>query len=905
MVWTELAARIEAGGTVLVPGRAIARRIVATWDRTKAGEGRAAWESPSVLTWDAWLERLWEEGVIAGTLEPVHLLAREQELALWTQVLREDGVAVADVQGLAARVAEAYGLAREWGLSDAAAAEAAPGAEPHAFGRWMARFDEACEARGHLPRARLPDVLSAHPEALEPAVGSPLFLYAFDAIAPARRRLLDAFERRGGRWEEIRLPGSGAGVRVAARDPRDEARLAARWVRARLEARPGARLGLVVPDLGARRREVVRALDEMLLTAPCPGPDAPRPYLVERPVPLTESPLVRTALTVLTLAVERDAPLERVSSLLRSPYLEGWKEEARGRARLDCALRRARQRRPSLDAVVRSASEPGKGWRCPRLAAVLAALASEVAAWPETDAPGEWARRFARALERAGWPRGRRLDAGERAAAEAWHDALTALGRRSDGEEPVTPATALETLHEVVRARAFEPPALRDAPVIVVDLADALAATVGLDGVWVMGLDEVRWPPEARPTPFLPAAALREAGCPEASDEGTRERARRITAAVAAAAPEVVFSHAAMVEDGERGPSPLIARRREVRRDELGVWEEPTFAERLAEVGGAVVVDDIPPPPLPAGEVRGGSYLLKLQSGCPFRAFAEFRLRADAPEAVDLGPDQMLRGGLVHDLLEHVWEEIGDQATLAQLDDKALEALVRRHAEDVAKAAGHDFPQVYTPTFRRLEVERLVRLALRWLAVERGRTPFAVAYREKEYEAELEGLTFRLRVDRVDRLPDGRHVVIDYKTGQVDPGDWVGDRPADPQLPLYASVLGRELELAGVAYAQLRSGEKFCFKAALADEGLLHPKEEKGRKGRKGKKPLPPWAELIVVWPSALQALAREFRAGHAPVRPRDEKACEWCALPALCRIEAPPPGRDAVMSEEDDDGAG
>jgi len=475
---------------------------------------------------------------------------------------------------------------------------------------------------------------------------------------------------------------------------------------------------------------------------------------------------------------------------------------------------------------------------------------------------------------------------------------LTALSRRSDGEGPVTSAAALDALREIVRAQAFEPPAVRDAPVTVVDLGDALAATVGLDGVWVMGLDEVRWPPEAGPTPFLPAGALREAGCPEASDEGTRERARRITEALAGAAPEVVFSHAAMVEDSERGPSPLIARHREVRRDELGVWEELTFAERLAEAGGLATSEDLSPPPVPAGEVRGGSYLFKLQSGCPFRAFAELRLRADAPEAVDLGPDQMLRGGLVHDLLEHVWEEIGDQGTLARLDDEELEARVRHHAEQVVEAAGHDFPQVYTPTFRRLEVERLVDLALRWLSVERVRTPFVVAHLEKECEAELEDLAFRLRVDRIDRLPDGRHVVIDYKTGQVDPRDWDGDRPADPQLPLYASVLdgradvlGERLSLAGVAYARVHmSGPGFS--GVTCEAGLLPGAIQKDL------------GVSIASWSETLRALAREFRAGHAPVRPRDDEACRWCALPALCRIDEARSGRGAEPPEEVHDGA-
>ena len=63
-------------------------------------------------------------------------------------------------------------------------------------------------------------------------------------------------------------------------------------------------------------------------------------------------------------------------------------------------------------------------------------------------------------------------------------------------------------------------------------------------------------------------------------------------------------------------------------------------------------------------------------------------------------------------------------------------------------------------------------------------------------------LQLDLKVDRIDRMPSGKYVVLDYKTSDnLNVEDWDGDRPDAPQLPLYAVKSGRDVE--GVYYAKL------------------------------------------------------------------------------------------------------
>ena len=86
-----------------------------------------------------------------------------------------------------------------------------------------------------------------------------------------------------------------------------------------------------------------------------------------------------------------------------------------------------------------------------------------------------------------------------------------------------------------------------------------------------------------------------------------------------------------------------------------------------------------------------------------------------------------------------------------------------------------------------LEEERLVHVLSEWLEFEAERIPFSVAETEAKRPVSLAGITFNLRIDRVDRLNDGSHLVIDYKTGNVSPKTWDSRVPTTCRSP---SMLG-------------------------------------------------------------------------------------------------------------------
>ena len=155
---------------------------------------------------------------------------------------------------------------------------------------------------------------------------------------------------------------------------------------------------------------------------------------------------------------------------------------------------------------------------------------------------------------------------------------------------------------------------------------------------------------------------------------------------------------------------------------------------------------------------------------------------------------------------------------------------------------------------------------------------------EAAHTASFGGVSVDVRVDRIDRLPSGGHIVIDYKTGRSDVGSWFGERPREPQLPLYCS--SAELDLAGVAYARL--SRKALGFGGLAAEASLLPKAAAfaGYTDPTTGENYGSAQDLVRRWRGVLDGLGEGFRSGDARVDPRKrDSPCRTCPLPALCRV--------------------
>jgi hypothetical protein len=187
-----------------------------------------------------------------------------------------------------------------------------------------------------------------------------------------------------------------------------------------------------------------------------------------------------------------------------------------------------------------------------------------------------------------------------------------------------------------------------------------------------------------------------------------------------------------------------------------------------------------------------------------------------------------------------------------------------------------------TDAFAALERERLTALLLRLITLEKSRAPFEVVACEQARAPVIAGVHLNARLDRVDRLADGSEVILDYKTGLAHSGSWLGERPDEPQLPLYA--VSSDADISGVAFVQLRARE-VAFKGVTRDAGVL-PEVDAFAASKTLSAQFANWPALLDTWRTVLEQLARDYLAGHAEVAPkRTPQTCEYCALGALCRV--------------------
>lgn len=878
---SQVARALDAGAVVITANQRLARHLQHQYVDVQRARGRAAWPTPEILPLSTWLDRAWSECVDRGGALPLLLRPHHAQLA-WEAIITDSrhGGALLDVPATAAQAQEAWTLSRQYRLSIPPTATV--GEDARAYAAWARRFEQRCRDAGWLDAAALSDRIAQLAAEDGFSVPARIALVGFHEFTPQQRVLFDALRASGTRVDAIAIePHAGRVQRVAPGDTDAEIRAAAQWVRAHLEAGSDD-IGVIVRDLAGLRDRVERIFVDVL----APGADARGLVNVSLGRPLSGYPIVHAALLLLELGSGRIA-IDRLGVLLRSPFLGEAEREAVARAHLDARLRENGQLELSLDDL-RAALRTTAGRACPALDARLA----HAAAFGGRRRPSEWAEAFAAWLSLLGWPGERTLDSDEYQTALAWRELLAdyrsldpVVSRQSAGE-------AIAILRRMASRSVFQPQ--QDAaPVQVLGVLEA--AGLRFTQAWLLGFADDAWPPSPRPHPFLPLALQREHDVPHATAARELAFCRVVTADLRGCAPDVVVS--APLLDGERHlrASPLFA---DIPLIGLADVVQPRVPDYAAQMREGVLLESLTDdhgPSFDAEMAAGGASLFRNQAACPFRAFAQTRLHAVGLASVQPGLDPAERGTLLHQVLFELWGRLGDQAHLCALSADGLTELVRDAVADVLTAARARAPARFPATFARLEQARLQALVGLWLERERARAPFSVVAREQARTVIVEGLRISTRADRIDRLDDGKHLIIDYKTGSPREADWFGERPDEPQLPLYCVTA--DVPVDGIAFAQL-SPRDLRWRGIARSDGIADGIA--GFDGHRAVDAVPSWEAIIEQWRDTLSRLAREFLAGNARIDPKEGPAtCRYCDLAPLCRIHE---HNDSGLTERDDE---
>jgi ATP-dependent helicase/nuclease subunit B len=894
---TRIDSWLAGGGIVLAASDRAARAIQTAYNTARRAQGLTAWTSPAIAMWQSWVREQWQQRDTAGHVP----LSALQERALWAEVIRASrhAGAILDPDRLAGAAQRALRLLCDY-APDALVRFTRSGwaGDSAIFSEWLAAFDTRCRRHQLISLSRLGLELTAALSSGHAENRSPLLLIGFDRLTPSQRALLTA-------WGPWQLDFAESSVtpkthHFAARDAESELAACVLWARQYLAADPSSRLMIVTPGLDLRRGEIERAL---LQPPPAGLPELRFEFSLG--VSLASAGLARGALLLLRWLY---APLSEpeLDWLISSGYACASPEEQSALAETMLQLRRRQLQRPDwpLEAFLNGGTPVlplNSPTRPPTaFAARLNAARHLLRSAQSRQTPLAWAELTAELLETTGWPGYRPLTSEAFQSLERWESVVNecaTLGlvrsvfdpsSNSDPESLSWPdfVSALSAAaHDTVfAAESSDPPLLITEPF---ESAGLLA-----DGIWFLGASEDSWPSRGAPHGLLPIRLQRASGMPHATPADDADLAASATQRLLASASESVFSHARHTAGVECRPSRLITRLAgpavPLPESLIAAPPRPPITERC---------EDASLIPLPRLAIEGGAGTLTNQSLCPFKAFAVSRLAAQDWQPAGAGLTASERGLLLHAVLHRIWDK--SSGGLGGLDDLIAIPDLVEFIRPYVRTAINEKPawrETHPARYLNLEADRLTGLIAEWLTYESARHPFTVERAERKIPVTIAGATLDVRLDRVDRLHDRSLLVIDYKTGLVGPSVWLGDRPDDVQLPLYAihaiplaitqalleSSAEEQQYLQGLVFARLAAGN-LKYDGRLRDaRGTLHP--GLGNRTAIVKNALTD--EQLSDWRNIIQRLGEDYLAGHAEPHPKDGlKTCDRCHLHAVCRI--------------------
>ncbi len=898
---------LTSEGTVLVtPNRRLAGYYKARFDNAQRDAGLGAWPSPDILPWSTFIERVWRGSVDAPNAPT--LLSPLQAQLVWERIIRNSpGAAMLNPGQTARQAMEAWTTVCAWQLLPAM--RSMPVSEDVGlFLDWVNQFVRVCREEGYVDMARLAEVWTQSLVPGQAGVPSRLLVAGFDIVTPQQARVLRKLAETGVAAEVMAALGVNTDApapvpphkhRLVFQTDDEEILACAAWARRRIEGAAGSRIAIVVPDLRRKRGRFARALNDVLRPGERVGrfdtaANAGGLFNISLGQPLGEFGLVSDAMEIIELSLGRQVPFTQLSGLLRSPFTRGGAREMTARAGLDAVLRKYAPGRLTLQALrqllqrvpaVEKAARATPEW--------MTIIADRGDAFPRRQTPPDWSRLFGSTLSQWGFPGEAPLDSLQHQVFAKFRESLEGLAGLQGVQAKMRADEALLQLRRIVTDTVFQAEDVTEggAPIQVLGVLESGGQY--FDAIWVCGLSDDTWPQPAKPTPFIPAGLQRAAGVPDGSAAASLALDQRITHSWVGSAPEVIFSHALREGDGRgeqarRASRLAVALVREVSDAAEMVAQQVPLARAMRTEAGLEEISEPVLGRLPPGtRVRGGARLLADQAACPFRAVVRHRIGAPPLEVPTEGLDAAERGNLLHRVLFLLWREIKGSTGLAALGADALSEMTLAAAERAvgeARAAG---AAALSGRFADAERTRLARLALLWLEYERERGAFDVVQSEAPRRVDFSGVRLDLRLDRIDRLADGTHALIDYKTGSAALSGWLGARPDDPQLPLY--FLTWDDPVAALAYARVRRGIRsrdFGFEGVSAVEGILPdvvPIEARTRLRNQG---YTSWDVLTAQWEVSLAGLVNEFVDGSAQVDPKyGTTTCARCDLQAVCRI--------------------
>lgn len=768
------------------------------------------------------------------------LLNEAQVRHLWQKIIKaENTITYSD--GLLMAVMQAYEYCQQWQINpDDPTFCYTP--QTRTFQQWWQVFEHELKEQNLITEHQLIPYLVTSDYPLFNKNTSLLWA-CFDEFNPQQTILQNYLDNQGLTQYRYDLKEQTTSPQVlATKDQKEEYQQLIAWLQLKL-TQGAQRVGVVIPNLQQESRFLQRIVEQHF---------DPALFNISLGQALGDFPLVAHALVWLKLDTAH-LNHHQASLLLQSPYLGNAKEEFLARSHYLQESTLLQNPQCSLKTLADDLET---------LVPILSALLKSVKPYPESASIQEWIRLFQERLNSLGYPGDYGLSSHNYQCFNKFTAVFDEFRQLSLLSPTLTRQEAIEAFSHLINNTIFQAQK-KNAVIQISGLLEASGCE--FDSLWVMGLTDQCLPQKTRLSAFIPPQLQRELFMPHSVPERELQFAQQTLQRLQRGSGETVFSYPKLLGDTPNLPCSLITHYPPL--PPLALTSDTLSPSLITE-------EELYHAPLSSEEqVSGGTALLANQAKCPFKAFAEHRLKAKPLQITAEGLDHKEKGQLIHKIMELLWTKLTSQEQLLNLTESELALLIEQTINTALAPVQQSHPDSFPALVHEVEYIRLKRLVYACLEWEKKRPPFSITAIEQTYSVNLAGLDFTVRVDRLDQVANQKWV-IDYKSTLPTSKPWNEERPKEPQLLLYALL---DEEINTLLLLQLKTGNIIC--SGFSEEkqdiyGISSLKKEET------------WTEYRNNWQEQLNLLAEEFQNGHCPPQPINASLCQHCSFQNLCRFQ-------------------
>lgn len=829
---------IEKNQLILTANQRLAAQIHQAWGKSINHKAQV-WKAPRVMSLEHWLNFCWNElqDQTHSLVDGYAQIGRLQNLFYWEQTISKHDDSLD--QSFATMANDCFELLLRWNLSIDSLDDQSTAI--YKFKHWAKTYQKVLDENKLVTPASAWQMVGQGFLQQALTAENTIYLYGFQSIPPLQQWVLEAASQD---IQTIEAIGKSATVtKFECADPATELKAAAKWAAKQLLKDPNQRIGLVIPDLNNRVLEIARVINEVLADNNCSTA-----VNISAGVKLAETPLLQSALALLAMT-EYQLPQQHWLGVLNSVYSHFSHLPIQFRVDCELAIRNTKKHEMSMDKFIQivrgqQAKLDNPDSIQPQLQPLydIQQTIRQTASNKKTFS--QWAEFYNQFIKQLGWPGIQQPNSLQYQQIQYWEKLLGFFTELDNLGVEINRSRALGYLQKLANEHLFHPQT-GDAPLQVLGLLEA--AGLQFDQLWVTGMHNGNFPASGSMDPVLSASFQRAHKMPFSVPEKELKIAQNLLSGFAINSKQLFLSYP--ITDGKTPleQSPLIKNyNQQDVFSKVGALSLPSWLEQPYQCD--IVEDPGHPYSAKIEPIRGGSSILRNQSTCPFNAFAIHRLWAKSFEQPTLGLEAMDRGSIVHEILYRLWNSWKSSDIFCALSEKQLNEQLSSTIDDVLTEQATDKSILLGENFKQLEKQRLSKIISQWLEIERQRQPFEVKETEQKKQLSLGELNISLIMDRLDTV-DGETLVIDYKTGSVKANVWLGDRPKDPQLPLY--ILASNPQPTGCAFASLKGNEQKFL--GISKDLMID-----------GIKPAENWQMQLQEWQQSINNLAHEFIEGKA-----------------------------------------